>query len=97
MNAMHVTLDRTVPFKEAEDTLRLARLAVESIYGAQRTELEVLVDIDSDARRFIIDVSRRAGKTLALVFTGYARREFGPDCVMVEHTVPRRQLATEMS
>ncbi len=95
MTTMHVTLDRTVPFNEAEDTLRLARLAVESIYGPQRAEFDAPVDIDRVARTFIIDVSGRVGKTLALVFTGYARREFGPESVVVEHAMSPRHLVAE--
>jgi len=81
MNAMYVTIASSVPFKEAEDTLRLARLGVESIFGPERTEFEVQVTIDHDARRFVIDVSRRVGRTLAMVFVGYARREFGEGAV----------------
>ncbi len=91
MTAMHLTLAPSVPFQEAEDTLRLARLAVESIYGPERTGLEAQVDIDREARLFTINVSRRVGRTLALVFAGYARREFGPGSVLVEHVAINRQ------
>src|SRR4051812_18851825 len=87
MNAMNVTIDSSISFKDVEDTLRLARLAVESIYGVERPALEAHIDIDRRERRFVFDTSRRVGRTLALVFCGYARREFGPGAMQVEHAV----------
>ena len=83
-------------FEEAEGTLRLARLAVESLFGLERTNLEANVTVDRHRRRFAIDVSQRVGRTLALVFAGYARREFDADDMHVEHDQLVSPLAGEL-
>jgi hypothetical protein len=78
----------TVPVPEAEATLRLAVLAVESLHGADRVRLELHVRIDRAARRIVIDASTDPGRTLAAIFSGYIRREFGDDAVQMERAIP---------
>jgi hypothetical protein len=69
---------------EVKGTLRLAQLAAESLVGAERVRLEAVVSTSEDARSITIDQSGKAGRMLALIFSGYARREFG-DLMTVEH------------
>ena len=95
MSVMHLMIDPSVPFDDAKDTLRLAQIAVQSIYGDQRAEFEAPVASDPVSRLFIVDVRQKAGRTLALVFAGYLRCEFGPEKVRVEHAVG--QVADEVT
>lgn len=83
------TLGGGVPIEEARATLRLAEMAVESLFGVERVSLDVSVVIDYPTRQFVFDVSRRVGRTLALVFAGYIRREFGPEAVQIEHLLEK--------
>jgi hypothetical protein len=82
---MQFTLHEAVSMEEAKGTLALARMAVESLYGRDRVELEAAAHFDDAARQISFEVSRQVGRALALVFAGYARREFGADAVHVEH------------
>lgn len=79
-----------VSMQEAEGTLRLAQIAAESLFGSDRVELEAPCASDRSARTIIIQAGTEAGRTLALIFLGYVRREFGADAVRVEQ--PRRAL-----
>lgn len=92
---MRITLAPSVSMTEAQGTLRLAQLAVESVFGPEQVTFDAPVCVDHASRRFVFQVSHRAGRTFALVFVGYARREFGPELVHVEHVMPGRRLAAE--
>jgi hypothetical protein len=91
--SMRFTFKADVPLDEAKNTLSLAGLAVESLFGRERVELETSVAIDRSRRQFTFDISRRLGRTLALIFAGFIRREFGADMVVVEHLLVKPQLA----
>jgi hypothetical protein len=64
---------------EAAATFQLAVLAAESLHGADRVALDAVYRVDHGARTIEVDRSTSVGCTLALVFLGYARREFGAD------------------
>lgn len=68
---------KTAPMDEVEKTLRLACLAAESLHGPQRVRLEAKYRIHRSKRTCSIDSSSEVGLTLALIFGGYARCEFG--------------------
>jgi hypothetical protein len=74
--------DSVVP-KEAEGTLRLAVMAVESLFGSGRVALECRYRLDRRRRIALIDTTGEVGRTLALIFRGYVRREFGDDAVQM--------------
>ena len=80
---VRLAFDPAVSMTEVVGTLELARLAAESIHGVERVVLEAAWSIDRDARTVAIDTTTRAGRTLALVFLGYVRREFGGRAVQV--------------
>lgn len=86
--AVRLTFDPTVPISEVAGTLELALLAAESLHGADRVQLDAAWAFDPDSRRVAIDTSRRLGHTLALVFLGYVKREFGGRAVRVERLAP---------
>jgi hypothetical protein len=62
---------------EVAATFALAVLAAESLHGSDQVALDAIYKVDRDARTIEVDRSTRVGCTLALVFLGYARREFG--------------------
>jgi hypothetical protein len=94
---MQFTFCGGVPLEEARATLRLAEMAVESLFGAERVSIDAAVVINYSARQFVFDVSRRVGRTLALVFAGYVRREFGAEMVVVEHMQVKPPVAAGVS
>lgn len=77
------TFGTDVPMREVEFTLQLALLAVESLHGEDRVMLETANRIDHVTRTCAIDTTSDTGRTLAVVFGGFARREFGDDAVTV--------------
>lgn len=78
-----IVFDRHVPLKDVEGTLRLAQLAAESLHGQNRVELEASCSIDRDRHKVAIQTMTDVGRTLAAVFLGYARREFGTEAMTV--------------
>lgn len=76
----------SVPMPEVEATLRLALLAVESLHGEDRLCLESPAKVDRARRICSVDMSTDIGRTLATIFGGYIRREFGADAVKVEQS-----------
>jgi hypothetical protein len=66
-----------VPMREIEGTLRLARLACEGLYGPDRVELEASYEVDHALGRCRIGTTSEIGRSLASIFRGYVRREFG--------------------
>jgi hypothetical protein len=79
---------------DAADTLQLARIAAESLFGAERVGLEAPASVDSPGRRVTIASATEAGRALAVLFLAYARREFGPAAVACT-TPATRALASE--
>lgn len=68
---------------EAEATLRLAVLAVESLHGTERVQLELRVRVERGERCIVVDTGTEVGRSLSAIFSGYARREFGDESVRV--------------
>src|SRR5688500_15590199 len=101
MERMNMTLTSNTVFHfrphlsmyDVRGTLRLAQVAAESLHGIERVELEARCRVDRIRHHICIDTSTDAGRELALIFLGFVRKEFGPDCVSV--TAPREgQLQT---
>ena len=78
------TLDGQVSMLDAEETLLLALLGTESIYGAVRTRLAVAHSMDEAGRAFVIDGATKVGKDFNRLFAGFLSREFGQDSFRVE-------------
>lgn len=77
----------TVPMLDVEETLRLAVLAVECLHGEDRVRMESRASIDLRRRRCVIETISEVGRTLALLFGGYTRREFGSDRVRLQRNI----------
>lgn len=75
-------------FLEACATLRLAQMAVESIHGPCRLSLQASVTIDRHARRIDVHPHGPAGEDLALILSGFLRREFGDQAVYLRPLSP---------
>lgn len=66
-----------VTMTDVEQTLHLARLAAGSLHGEDRVRLQARATVKKSDRTVEIDTSRDVGQSLALIFGGYVRREFG--------------------
>lgn len=82
------TFSRTVPMPDVEATLRLAILACESLHGEDRVRLETYIRTARAMRAVEIDTASDVGRTLAIVFGGYVRREFGEEAFEIERFTP---------
>lgn len=65
--------------RDVEDTLLLALLAAEGIFGEARVRLDGGYSIDRDARTATVDASTVVGQIVNAVFTTFAIKEFGRD------------------
>jgi len=77
----------SVSMPEVEATLRLALLAVESLHGEGRLRLETRAKIDHVRRACFVDTTTDVGRTLAAIFGGYVRREFGEEAIGIQSTL----------
>ena len=77
--------DPAVPLDEVDGTLRLSLMATESLHGYDRLRLEPATSIDREHRTCVIHTTTAVGRSLAAIFLGYARREFGEDAVRMLH------------
>ncbi len=71
----------SVSMPEVEATLRLALLAVESLHGEDRLRLETRTKVDRARHACLVDTTTEVGRTLAAIFGGYVRREFGEEAI----------------
>jgi hypothetical protein len=82
-NATQFIFDAEVSMQEVEATLLLSRLATESLHGFDRVELEASAHVDHGQRSVAIEQNSDVAHTLALIFLGYCRREFGESAIRV--------------
>ena len=82
--------DANVSMDEAEGTLHLAELAAASLHGPQQMELESPASIDHPTRLITIDITSAVGRSVALVFLGYERREFGDRIQVLRMKAPAK-------
>lgn len=65
--------------RDVEDTLLLALLAAEGIFGEARVRLDGGYRIDREARMAMVDAATAVGQIVNAVFTAFAVKEFGRD------------------
>jgi len=85
-------LDKTVPLEEAEQSLHLAIIAVQGLFGQARVRLDAGYHLDEPRRVIVVDGTTAVGMSVVRVFTEFLLREFGWDGFEV-HRV--RTLSTE--
>jgi len=78
------TFARSVSMREVEETLLLAVLAVESLFGESTVRLDASFSVDSSCRACVIDASTEVGRAICRVFTGFVSREFGSEAFKIE-------------
>ena len=67
-----------VDFREAHDTLLLAMLAAEGLFGRTRVRMDVAWVEDDGLNVLIVDAGTLVGMTVCLIFTAFLAAEFGP-------------------
>ena len=88
-----------VPMDAVEDSVAIAWFAAEGIHGAARVRNHAAFLVHRRRRTCLVEASTKVGRTIAKVFAGLLRREFGEDGFRVERIVeitrrcPRRRLA----
>src|SRR5579871_4970838 len=74
----------SIPIEEAETSLLLAIVAVESIHGEAQTRLDAAHSFDAEHRACVVDANTAIGRDLARLLAGFLTREFGPASFTVE-------------
>ncbi len=71
----------TIDMSEIASTLQLSCIAVESLFGALRVQLQTSYQFLPQQRRVVVDMTQQPGQALALVFLGYVTKEFGVNVI----------------
>ena len=81
--AYRFRFDEGIDLEEARQTLLLARLAVEAIFGRTRVQLDTGWWADPSINVIVMDASTPIGMGLCLIFAAFASAEFGEDAIDV--------------
>ena len=68
-----------VDLRDAGDTLLLAVLAVEGLFGAAQVRMDFAFATDEAIRVIVVDASTDVGQAVNGIFTNLLMREFGPE------------------
>lgn len=68
-----------VDFREASDTLQLALLAAEGLFGRTRVRMDAAWTEDKALNVLVVDAGTLVGITVCLIFTAFLTAEFGAD------------------
>jgi hypothetical protein len=71
------TFDRTISLPEAEQTLHLAILSAEGLFGEAQVRMDLSYHIDEPRRVLLVDGSTEAGAAVIRMFTALLLREIG--------------------
>ena len=74
----------SVASEDVESSLLLALLATEFLHGETQVRMDAAHYYDAVQRTCVIDAATTVGMNLNKLFTGFLRREFGPDSFQVE-------------
>lgn len=75
----------TVPMDSVDESLYLAVLAIECLYGRSRILMDTAYYVDEKKRACVIDARDEIGRSIARILTGFLTREFGEKSFTVEH------------
>jgi len=73
-----------VDLRDTDDTLLLAVLAAEGLFGATRVRMDLAVATDEVIRVIVVDASTDVGLAVNGIFAAFVSREFGPDAFCVK-------------
>ena len=71
------TFEHTVPLSESEQTLHLAILAAEGLFGESLVRMDLTYHIDEPRRVLLVDGSTEVGAAVIRIFTALLLREIG--------------------
>ncbi len=77
-DAYTYSFDKSVDMREAEATLILCMMAVESLHGTSAVRMHGRFDFDPKKRICQIEGRSEVGRDLNQLFVGFLGREFGP-------------------
>jgi len=83
-NVYRYRFNKSVPMQDVEESLLLAVLAAECLYGEARVRLDAGYSISEEKRAIVVDASTQVGHDICRIFTGFAIKEFGEDGFHVE-------------
>lgn len=84
-------LGEDVSMEDVQESLMLAVLAMECLYGSARARLELSHSFDPIGRVCCINAGSEVGRDLNCLFVGYLQREFGHTAFTV-HKLPATNL-----
>ena len=67
---------KRVRLRDAEDTLLLALLAAEGIYGRPRVRMDSAYAVDPALRTIVVDSSTDVGQDVCGIYTSFLTKEF---------------------
>ena len=68
---------------EAEETLLLALVAAEGLFGEAQVRMDAGYAVDHSIQTIIVDASTDVGQAVSAIFTAFVLREFGRHAVHV--------------
>ena len=77
-------LGEDISMEDVQESLMLAVLAMECLYGSARARLELSHSLDPIGRVCSINASSEIGRELNCLFVGFLQREFGQDSFTVQ-------------
>lgn len=77
-------IDRSVDWRELEQSLLLAVVAIESLHGESRVRLDARYCMRGKDGICVVDAGSQIGRDLNRIFTGFVTREFGEGSFRVE-------------
>lgn len=72
-----------IPFQDAVESLLLAVVVAECLFGRSQVRLDASFHIDENNHSCVVDASTAVGRSIARIFTGLLAREFGEDAFEV--------------
>ena len=82
-NVYRITIDRTAKVGEAEQTLHLAILAAEGLFGAAQVRMDMAYHVDEPRQVLMIDGSTAVGSAVIRMFTSLLLHEIGREAFTV--------------
>ena len=73
-----------VDLRDAGDTLLLAVLAAEGLFGAAQVRMDLGLAVDEAIGVIVVDASTDVGQAVNGIFMSFISREFGPDAFCVK-------------
>jgi hypothetical protein len=87
----HFRFEDSVPAQAVGETMHLAMMAAQILFGPERVAVEARVQFDPATRHAIVSGATEVSRSLAALFLGYAWREFDRDALKVERGQGRAQ------